>query len=50
MWQKRLEKDRFPWPRTQEEALEISKDEMFMLLKGIDFFKEHKELTFTAVS
>jgi transposase len=50
MWQKRLEKDRFPWPRTEEEALEISKEEMFMLLKGIDFFKEHKSITFTAVS
>jgi transposase len=49
LWQKRLEKHKFPWPKTSEEAREISKDEMFMLLKGIDFFKEHKELSYTTV-
>jgi transposase len=42
--QKRLEKDKFPWPLTKEEALEIKREELEMLLKGIDFFKAYKPL------
>lgn len=36
--QKTLEKGRWPWPDTYEEAKEISLEEITMLLKGIDFF------------
>lgn len=50
MWQKRLEKDRFPWPADETEARQISTDQLFMLLRGIDFFKEHKPVFYTAVS
>jgi transposase len=46
----RLEKDRFPWPETEEEAREISAEELSMLLTGIDFFKAHKTLYFKKVS
>jgi transposase len=49
LWLKRLEKDRFPWPADAEEAREITKDEVAMLLKGIDFWHEHKELLYTTV-
>ena len=48
--QKRLEKDKFPWPQTEEEAREISTEELTMLLSGIDFFRAHKELYYKKVS
>jgi len=48
--QKRLEKDKFPWPETEEEARELSAEELSMLLKGIDFFKAHKSLYYKNVS
>jgi len=49
LWQKRLEKYRFPWPETNKEAQELSYDELKMLLSGIDFFKAHKKLSFSRV-
>ena len=49
LWQKRLERDRFPWPQTSEAAREITIDELKMLLSGIDFFRAHRELKYSAV-
>jgi len=48
--QKRLEKDKFPWPSTSEAVKELSAEELSMLLKGIDFFKAHKALFYKKVS
>jgi transposase len=48
--QKRLEQDKYPWPKTEEEAREISAQELTMLLAGIDFFKAHKPLYYKKVS
>jgi len=48
--QKRLEKDKFPWPQTSEAVQELSGEEITMLLKGIDFFKAHKTLFYKNVS
>jgi len=48
--QKRLEKDKFPWPQTMEAAQELSGGELSMLLGGIDFFKAHKTLYYKKVS
>jgi len=42
--QKRLEKEKFPWPTTVEAVRELSAEELKMLLAGIDFFKAHKEV------
>jgi transposase len=50
MWQKRLEQDRFPWPKTGDEVLEIKRGELFMLLDGIDFFNAYKKIKYSAVS
>ena len=47
--QKKLEKQKFPWPETQEEAHEITYEQLKMLLSGIDFFKAHKELLYSRV-
>jgi transposase len=48
--QKRLQQDQFPWPQTEEEAREISAEELTILLMGIDFFKAHKALYYKKVS
>ena len=44
IWQKRLEKDRFPWPRDKKEVLEITAEELNWFLNGIDFRKAHGSL------
>jgi transposase len=52
LWQKRLEKDRFPWPREGEEAVvELSGRELNWLLDGLDVFRlrPHKALSFSEV-
>ena len=48
--QKRLEKEKYPWPDTIEAVRELSVEELKMLLAGIDFFKAHKELYYKKVS
>ena len=48
--QKRLEKDRFPWPADENEAVELTAEELKMLLSGIDFFKAHKEVYYKKVA
>jgi transposase len=48
--QKRLEKDKYPWPATSEAVQELSSEELTMLLNGIDFFKAHKTLYYKNVS
>ena len=50
LWLKRLEQDRFPWPKNRDEVLEITEKEFFMLLDGIDFFNAYKKLSFSRVS
>ncbi len=46
MWQKKLEKDKFPWPMTEEEAREITFDQLRLLLDGIDFWKAHQNINY----
>jgi len=52
LWQKRLEKDRFPWPREgTEDVMSLTGRELNWLLDGIDLFKlrPHAELSFDSV-
>ena len=46
MWQKKLEKDKFPWPMTELDAEEIDQDQFRHLLNGIDFWSAHKTINF----
>jgi len=48
--QKRLEKNRFPWPQDENDARELSLEELRMLLAGIDFFKAHKEVFYKTIT
>ena len=38
---KRIENGNFRWPRTQEEALEISTDQYQMLMQGLEIVARH---------
>ena len=42
LWYKRLEEDKFRWPKTEEEAREITREEFMWLMKGLDFYNAHK--------
>ena len=51
LWQKRLEKHRFPWPAGAAEAhREIDTERLKLLLQGIDFWSAHQELPYSQVS
>jgi transposase len=52
MWQKKLETDKFPWPReVTQEVLELSGRELNWLLDGIDVFamKPHEAIFYESV-
>lgn len=46
LWQKRLAEDRIPWPTNSAENLEISREDLSLLLTGVDFFRRHTEKNF----
>ena len=53
LWQKRLEKDRFKWPkRLPNETIQITPEQWQWLLRGFDFtaIKPHQRLEFSEVS
>ena len=50
LWQKRLERDRFPWPKSEEAARRIDAEQLRMLLEGIDFWHAHRRLEYRSVS
>ena len=47
--QKRLERDRFPWPDSEESTREITQARLRMLLDGIDFWHAHQKLSYNTV-
>ncbi len=46
LWQKRLEKDRFHWPESEEEAVEITPRQLAWLLDGFDIQQAHQRLEY----
>jgi transposase len=48
--QKRLEKEKWPWPENEGEAEELNAEQLGMLLEGIDFWKAHKPVYYQRVS
>lgn len=53
LWYKRLEKERFPWPRRDEEGVvAMTGRELNWLLDGIDLFRirPHAELSYRTVA
>ena len=49
LWLKRLEKHRFPWPKDSTTSREISREQLQMILSGIDFFNAHEKLNYARV-
>ena len=47
--QKRVESGRFPWPGSREEVHQISREELMMMLAGIDFWSAHQEIEYEYV-
>jgi transposase len=49
LWQKRLEKGRFRWPKSSSEAMQVSGRELSWLLDGLDLNQEkaHKQLSYS---
>ena len=49
LWLKRLEQDRFKWPQTEQECLEIDDEDLKRLLRGFDIVSSHKTLNYSQV-
>jgi transposase len=51
LWQKRLEKDRFRWPESENEVLNIGHRELTWLIDGLEIQQEsaHKSLSYSVV-
>lgn len=51
LFQKRLEKERFRWPESKEQVLEIGPRELSFLLEGLDFtaLRPHRELHYSTL-
>jgi len=49
IWHKRLEKDRFHWPKTDGEVLDIDSQQMTWLLAGLDINTAHKQLSYSEI-
>jgi transposase len=51
LWHKRLERDRFQWPESRREVLDISSRELNWLLDGLSVYQKeaHKQASYSAV-
>lgn len=51
LWQKRLEKHRFFWPESREQALELGTRELSWLLEGLDptLMQGHPSLKYSTI-
>lgn len=50
LWMKRLNGDKFPWPVKEVDVRQITREEMKMLLSGIDFFSAHQEKKYEIIA
>ena len=50
VWQKKISREKFYWPRNEAEASTIKAEELYWLLNGVDFNKAHKVYKYKSVS
>ena len=50
LWHKRLEKDRFKWPKSEQEVMAIDQGRLKWLLYGLDIADAHRQLYYRVVS
>ncbi len=51
LWQKRLERERFKWPESREEILNLDMRELSWLIEGLSIYQQeaHVKLQYTTV-
>jgi transposase len=49
LWQKRLEKDRFKWPKTSDDVMNITSRELSWLVNGLNINQAHKPLKYSMI-
>ncbi len=49
LWQKRLEKDRFKWPKTSDDVMNITNRELSWLVDGLNINQAHKPLKYSMI-
>jgi len=49
LWQKRLEKDRFKWPESEKEVMDIGGHELSWLVAGLNIHQAHKPLKYSMI-
>ncbi len=49
IWMKRLEEEKFRWPDSEEEVIEISQAALGWLLHGLDLSHAHRQLQYSSV-
>ncbi|MCB2183770.1 MAG: IS66 family insertion sequence element accessory protein TnpB [Desulfobulbaceae bacterium] len=49
LWHKRLEKDHFHWPESEDDVVNIGTRQMSWLLAGLEIEKAHKQLFYSEV-
>jgi transposase len=49
LWQKRLEKDRFKWPNSSKEVMNITSRELTWLVDGLNINQAHKPLKYSMI-
>lgn len=50
LWMKRLERDIFRWPESEQEVVEVSRTALRWLLQGLDVQQAHRKLHYDSVS
>lgn len=50
LWYKRLEEEKFRWPKDEREAMEITREELSWLLAGLDITSSHRRLEYAGMS
>jgi transposase len=48
LWHKRLEEDKFPWPKNAAAVQELSAEQLSWLLHGLDFRKAYSEKKYSS--
>ena len=49
LWQKRLEKDHFKWPKTSDDVMNITSRELSWLVDGLNINQAHKPLKYSMI-
>lgn len=50
LWLKRLDESKFPWPKSfEEETITVTREDLALLLDGVNFFTRFKEVHFENV-